>query len=151
PTARTETSALLYKDNTTAPSTRHVYTFPRKGPASECDNPRFVPIYSSSYLPLQYPMLYFSGEAGWSPGNFMDGRQPVNNLYYYRQRLLVEPLFQLLSSVAQEWACDQYVRSDALKLSYIDRQLPKRRLTTKNAIHNAPPGKPVAKRLPASF
>lgn len=105
-------------------------------------------------------MLYFSGEAGWSPGNFMDGRkdrtlsttgQPVNNLYYCRQRLLVEPVFQLLSSVAQEGACDQYVRYDELKLSYIERQLPKRRLTTKNAIHNAPPDKPVGKRFPVSF
>ena len=64
---------------------------------------------------------------------------------------MIEPVFHLLSTVAQEWACDQYARTDDLKLSYIERQLPKKRLTTKNAINNAPPEKRVGKRLPASF
>ncbi|CAM9861792.1 unnamed protein product, partial [Laminaria digitata] len=132
--ARTENAALLYIDNSTAPAKRHVHTFPRNGPDSEFDKPRFVPIYCSSYLPLRYPMLYFSGESGWSPGDFMDGRKhrtlsttgkPVKKLYYCRQRLLIEPVFHLLFSVAQEWACDQYVRTDELKLSYIEKQLPK--------------------------
>ena len=160
PTARTEIAALLYKDNYHSPSRRHVYTFPRNGPADECEKPRFVPIYSSTYLPLQYPLLYFGGESGWSPGDFCNGRQgrtisttgkPVGALYYARQRLLIEPVFHVLSSVAQEWACDQYVRTDELKLSYIERQLPKKRRTTKNAIHNASPEQTVGKRLPASF
>ncbi|CAN0457053.1 unnamed protein product, partial [Laminaria digitata] len=137
PAARTEIAALLYEDNSTAPAKRHVYTFPRNGPYSECDKPRFVPIYCSSYLPLQYPMLYFSDESEWSPGDFMDGRKsrtlsttgkPVKNFYYSRQRLLIEPVFHLLSSVAHEWACDQYVRTDELKLSYIEKQLPNKRM-----------------------
>ena len=160
PTARTEIAALLYKDNHHSPSRRHVYTFPRNGPAEECEKPRFVPIYSSTYLPLQYPLLYFGGESGWSPGDFRNQREdrtisttgkPVSALYYARQRLLIEPVFHVLSSVAQEWACDQYVRTDELKLSYIERQLPKKRRTTKNAIHNASSEQIVGKRLPASF
>lgn len=57
----------------------------------------------------------------------------------------------MLSSVAQEWACDQYVRNDELKLSYIEKQLPRQRLTTKNAIQNARPEQAVGKRLPSSF
>lgn len=160
PTARTEIAALLYKDNSDTPGKRHVYTYPRNGPPEECDKPRFVPIYTSSYLPLQYPLLYFSGESGWSPGDFKEARRDrtlstrgniVNAPFYGRQRLLIEPVFHTLSTVAQEWACDQYARTDDLKLSYIERQLPKKRLTTKNAIHAAPPDKKVGKRLPASF
>ena len=66
-------------------------------------------------------MLCFSGEAGWSPGRCMDGRKyrtlsttgkPVYNFYCWRQRILIEPVFQLLSPVVQEWACDQYVEGD---------------------------------------
>lgn len=48
PTAGTEIAALLYKDNSRASGTRHVYTFSRNGPASECNKSRFVPIYSST-------------------------------------------------------------------------------------------------------
>ncbi|CAN0261620.1 unnamed protein product, partial [Ectocarpus sp. 12 AP-2014] len=121
PTARTEIAALLYKDNYRTRGTRHVYTFPRNGPPEECDKPRFVPIYASSYLPLQYPLLYFAGDSGWSPGDYKNNRldrtlsttgKPVNANFYARQRLLIEPVFHTLSSVAQEWACDQYVRTD---------------------------------------
>ena len=160
PTARTEIAALLYKDNSDEPGKRHVYTYPRNGPAKECDKPRFVPIYTSSYLPLQYPLLYFSGDSGCSPGDILENRQDrtlsttgnvVDACFYARQRLMIEPVFHRLSTVAQEWACDQYARTDDLKLSYIEKQLPKKRLTTKNAIHNAPPQQKVGKRLPASF
>lgn len=75
PTAPSEIAALLYRDNTKHPIKRHVYTFPRNGPRDECNKPRFVPIWSPTYLPLQYPLLYFSGESGWSPGNYRDGRK----------------------------------------------------------------------------
>ena len=56
-----------------------------------------------------------------------------------------------LQYVAQESAFDQYVRTDELQLSYIEKQLPKKRLTSKNSIHNAPPKQTVGKRLSASF
>ena len=118
PSTNTEIAAILYRDSTKIPGQRHVYTYPRNGPKDECDKPRFVPIWSATYLPLQYPLLYFSGESGWSPGNWRDGRKsktlsttgnPVENFYYSRQRLLIEPAFHVLSAVAQEFAVDQYV------------------------------------------
>ena len=65
----------------------------------------------------------------------MDGRKDctlsttgkaVNNFYYYRQRLLIERVFHMLASVAEECACDQYVRTDELQLSDIEKQLPKK-------------------------
>ena len=122
-----------------------MYTFLRNGPRDECNKPRFIPIWSPTYLPLQYPLLYFSGESGWSPGNYRDGRKsknlstsgkPVDNFYYSRQRLLIEPAFHVLSSVAQEFAVDQYARHDDMQLSYIQYELPKKRATTKNAIRS---------------
>lgn len=145
PTATSEIAALLYRDNTKHSGKRHVYTFPRNGPHDECNKPRFVPIWSPTYLPLQYPLLDFSGESGWSPGNYKDGKisktlsttgKHVDNFYYSRQRLLIEPAFHILSTVAQEFAVDQYARQDDLKLSYIQYELPKKRATTKNAIRN---------------
>ena len=32
-------------------------------------------LHVRSCLPLQYPSLYLSGDAGWSPAHFMDGRK----------------------------------------------------------------------------
>ena len=135
PTAPSEIAALLYRDNTKHPGRRHVYIFPRNGPRDECNKPRFIPIWSPTDLPLQYPLLYFPGESGWSPGSYRDGRKsktlstsgkPVDNSYYSRQRLLIEPAFHVRFSVAQEFAVDQYARHDDLQLSYIQYKLPKK-------------------------
>lgn len=84
PTARTEIAALLYKDDSRAPGTRHVYVFPRNGPVFECDKPRYVSIYSSTLEPLQYHLLYFHGEPGWSPRNYQLGRtnRSLSKTYY---------------------------------------------------------------------
>ena len=140
---------------------RDRYTFPRNGPRDEYNKPRSIPIWSPTYLPLRYPLLYFSGESGWSPGNYRDGRKsknlstsgkPVDNFYYSRQRLLIEPAFHVLCSVAQEFAVDQYARHDDLQLSYIQYELPKKRATTKNVIRsNQANNDKVGTRLPASF
>lgn len=149
PSSTTEITALLYKDNESNPGKRHVYTFPRN-----------VPIWSSTYLTLQYPLLCFSGETGWSPGNYLDGRacktlsttgKPVENVFYSRQRLLIEHAYRLLSAVAQEFAVHQYARHDDLTLSYIQRELPNLRATSKNEIANNPSDRPLGTRLPATF
>ena len=75
PTARTEIAALLYKDDDRTPAQRHVYTFPRSGPTDGCEKPRFVPIWSVLYESLQFPLLFYSGEPGWSPGWHGGGAQ----------------------------------------------------------------------------
>ena len=77
--------------------------------------------------------------------------KPVQIFQYCRQRLLCEPAFQILSTLAQEHACDSYARQDDTVLSYCDKQLPKKRLTTLNAINQAPLEATVGKRLPVSF
>ena len=96
----------------------------------------------------------------WSPGWHGDNRKcrtlsatgkPVHIFQYCRQRLLCEPAFQIISTLAQEHACDSYARQDDIVLSYCDKQLPKKRLTTLNAINQAPLEATVGKRLPVSF
>lgn len=95
-----------YFDNAHKSGTQHIYT--RNESTEECDQSRFcanqcVPIYSSSYSPLRYLLLYFAGETGWFPGDFRRShskpdrtlptkRKNVGPLYYaIRQRLLIEP------------------------------------------------------------
>ncbi|CAM9593321.1 unnamed protein product, partial [Ectocarpus fasciculatus] len=63
-----EIAALIFKDDPQFRSKRFVYTFPRTGPGEICNRPRFVPIWSPTYSSLQYPLLLFHGEPGWSPG-----------------------------------------------------------------------------------
>lgn len=59
PTAKTEITALLYKDNTAAPTKRHVYTFPRNRPTSECEKSRFVPIYQGTQVVISLCNTHF--------------------------------------------------------------------------------------------
>ena len=86
PTARTELVALLYKYDERTPAERRVYTFPRSGSTDEGQRPRFVPIWSVLYESLQFPLLFYFGEPGWSPGWHGDNRKsrtlsPLENLF----------------------------------------------------------------------
>ena len=64
PTAPSEIAALLYRDNTKHPGRRHVYTFPRNGPRDECNKPRFIPIWSPTYLPCSTRSSIFPASLG---------------------------------------------------------------------------------------
>ena len=112
-----EIAACIFQEST-AQLFRQVYTFPRN---SDSGRPRFVPIFSATYEPLGYPLLFFSGTAGWSKGTWIPGeglvgvtvgptgkKVPLAN--YVRQRLLSEPVFHQLSRVTQEYLCDMYSR-----------------------------------------
>lgn len=68
------------------------------------------------------------------------GKRKTAGPLHYLQRLVIKPVFHPLPSVAQEWACDQCVKTEDLTLLYIEKQLTKKRMTTKNAFDNAPPG-----------
>ena len=69
PTSGKEIAALIFKDDPETRSRRFVYTFPRCGPNGTCTRPRFVFIWSPMYSSLQYPLLLFHGEPGWSSGS----------------------------------------------------------------------------------
>jgi len=162
-TSGKEIAALIFKDDPATRSRRFVYTFPRCGPEEACTRPRFVPTWSPMYSSLQYPLLLFHGEPGWSPGwstedppkksqtlSITTGK-PVKIWTLVRQRLLAEKVFHILSVVAQEYACDAYSRQEENVLSFIGSGNCQKRITNYNAIRRAPGESPTGKRLPASF
>ena len=76
PTSGKEIAALIFKDGPETRSRRFVYTFPRCRPNETCTRPRFVPLWSPMYSSLQYPLLLFRGEPGWSSGSTKEDRSP---------------------------------------------------------------------------
>ncbi|CAM9337287.1 unnamed protein product, partial [Scytosiphon promiscuus] len=157
-----EIAALIFKDDPDTRSKRFVYTFPRTGPHSVCQRPRFIPLWTPMYTSLQYPLLLFHGEPGWSPGYYLEDPPKkskslsteghhVKIWTFVRQRLLCERVFHTLSVVAQEYACDAYSRQEDNTLDYMSSARCQKRITSYNAITGARSGDQTGKRLPTSF
>lgn len=157
-----EIAAILYPSKSGCSCTQPVITYPKNSPD---DKPRFLDLYSPAYEPLQFPCLFNHGESGWSRGHYTEspprksktmnraGKEHVPFLFYCRQRLLSEPLFQRNSRIAQEWCCDMYSRFEENKLSYFesDELQHKVRLATRRSITECTPDHQPGKLLPASF
>lgn len=122
-----EIAALVYTSGEQNDGPRTVVTYPKSSP----DNvPRFLPIWSSTYETLQFPLLFLHGEAGWSKGHpketppFKSKTMNRNNThhvpfpFYCRQRMLSEPIFHRNSRIAQEWVCDSLSRMEEERLSF---------------------------------
>ncbi|CAN0473393.1 unnamed protein product, partial [Laminaria digitata] len=86
------------------------------------------------YESLQYPLLFFHGEPGWSP--------EISNAHA-RQRLLCETVFRTLSIVAQEWACDAYSRQEDNVLDFIAPNRCQRRITLPTSFHASPANRKI--------
>ena len=163
PPSGKEIAALIFKDDAQSRSKRFVYTFPRTGPGEICDRPRFVPIWSPTYSSLQYPLLLFHGEPGWSPGYYKedppyDSRtlsttcdKPIKIWTFVRQRILCEKVFHILSVLAQEYACDAYSRQEDSTLDYIGSNKCQKRITQYKALRSAVGTTPTGKKLPTAF
>ena len=52
---------------------------------------------------------------------------------------MIEPVFHTLSTAAQEWACDQYARTDDLKTQLHRKTAPKEKNDHEKRYNNAPP------------
>lgn len=155
-----EIAAILYSSGQQCPTPQPIITYPKDSPDSK---PRFVPIWSSAVEPLQFPMLFMKGESGWSKGH--SGQNPpfksktmnranthhVPFLFYCRQRMLSEPVFQLNSRVSQEWACTMYSRHEENTLYYIESQLQQRLASSRSVQESSDSLNPPGKLLPASF
>ncbi|CAM9823851.1 unnamed protein product [Laminaria digitata] len=152
-----EFAALIFNDDPETRAQRFVYTFPRAGPDSLCHRPRFVPLWSPAYESLQYRLLFFNGESGWNPvqeitNTFNHKRQTYQKIFSYaRQRLMCEKVFEIVSVVSQEWACDIYSRQEENTLSFIGSSQCQKIVTTYSALSNAVSNAPTGKRLPSSF
>lgn len=104
-----EIAAILHTSKRSCSSTQPVITYPKNSPDNK---PRFLDLYSPAYEPLQFPCLFNHGESGWSKGHYSEnpphksrtmnrlGTKQVPFLFYCRQRLLSEPIFQRNSRIA---------------------------------------------------
>jgi hypothetical protein len=57
--------------------------------------PRFVPILSCQYEPLQYPLLFPHGTPGWGVLESSQKNLPCTQIQWYRYLFLREPRMQI--------------------------------------------------------
>lgn len=156
-----EIAAIIFGPDSGSPSRRAVVTYPVNSPDP---NPRFLPLWSPAYEPLQYPLLFLHGEPGWSEGHFeedppfqsrtmsVSSDHHVPFLVYCRQRLLTERIFQTNCRIAQEWCCDMFSRHEEHTLSFVQNNANvQQRVASYRSIRDSSNAQPPGKLLPASF
>ena len=157
-----EIAAVIFKESQHARRTAWVY--PRaqpRGADGSAHRPRFLSILDRAYETLQYPLLFFRGQAGWgkditnqhASGGGEETKEKEPSIYFYaRQQILNNPTFPLLPRVVQEWACDTMSRIEDMHLSYLQRPEMQKRLSTFNNILRPQNDSDAAvgKRLPLS-
>jgi hypothetical protein len=120
--------------------------------------PTPISILSPQYEPLQYPLLFFSGDEGWHP----DNSKKYTQLQWYRSRLLQQAeCFNTFSRLLCEYICDMYSHVEDQCLDYIrwakNKQMADEQFCQQNLPAEADDGhtheddivKPIE--LPASF
>lgn len=109
-----EIAAIINTDGLRHVSPRKVVFFRRGGL-----QPRFVPILSCLYEPLQYPLLFPHGIRGWGYINGFQKALPCTQIQWYRHLFLCEPRFQILGRLACEYAVDMFSRTEEQRLCYL--------------------------------
>lgn len=154
-----EIAALVYSSGQQSEASRTVVTYPKHSPDNK---PRFLPLWSSSYETLQFPLLFLHGEAGWSKGHYSEdppfksktmnkqNTHAVTFPFYCRQIILSEPIFKLNSRIAQEWVCDSLSRMEEERLNFVENGPLQRRLASDRSIRDSVPSEQPGKLLPAS-
>ena len=100
--------------------------------------PRFIPLWSPCYETLQYPLLFFRGESGWTssdPYNHHVGRTqscttgvPVPFPLYCRRRFLAEPQVHRLGRLSQEFALGALSRREEFEMQYSESPASRKRV-----------------------
>jgi len=126
-----ELAAIVNTQNLSRVHPRKVVFF-----RSGSDTPRYVPIFSRHYEPLQYPLLFPHGTPGWGhsgtfpfPGRVLrdddeldvlgDGTCQYTQIQWYRHLLLTEPRFLTMGRLACEYVVDMYSRTEEARLAYL--------------------------------
>ncbi|KAF7113861.1 hypothetical protein CNMCM5793_004916 [Aspergillus hiratsukae] len=145
PSAGGEIAAIINTDSLRHVSPRQVVFFRRGGL-----QPRFVPILSCLYEPLQYPLLFPHGTRGWGYINDFQKALPCTQIQWYRHLFLSEPRFQILGRLACEYAVDMFSRTEEGRLRYLQRG---RRVHATSMDEVADPSIPdlFQNKIPASF
>jgi hypothetical protein len=114
PPAGGELAAVINTENLRHISTRKIVFF-RKGGLQ----PRFVPILSCQYEPLQYPLLFPHGTPGWGVLESSQKNLPCTQIQWYRYLFLREPRMQIFGRLACEYAVDMFSRTEEERLQYL--------------------------------
>ena len=72
-------------------------------------------------------------------------------LFYCRQRILAEKVFQINSRDAQEWPCDMYSRHEQHTLNYVEFSGLQQKLATMPSLREASANDNPGKNSPASY
>jgi hypothetical protein len=145
PPAGGEIAAVVNTDNLRQVQPRQVVFF-RKGGLP----PRFVPVLSCQYEPLQYPLLFPHGTPGW--GLHTDGSKnfPCSQIDWYRHLFLSEPRFQIFGRLACEYAVDMFSRTEDERLNFVKRGRRAQRIAPDDAAEPSVP-ESFENKIPASF
>jgi hypothetical protein len=112
--------------------------------------PRFVPILSPQYEPLQYPLLFPHGTLGWGCiGNSLR-LLPCTQAHWYRHLLLSERRFHILGRLTCEYTVDMFSQAEEERLNYLKQG---RRIQAMSMDEAADPAIPdlFQNKIPASF
>ncbi|EAW24643.1 uncharacterized protein NFIA_101270 [Aspergillus fischeri NRRL 181] len=111
-----EIAAVINTDSLRHVNPRQVVFFGRGGL-----QPRFVPILSCQYEPLQYPLLFPHGTRGWGYIDNFQKAMPCTQIQWYRHLFLSDRRFQVLGRLACEYAVDMFSRTGEERLRYLQR------------------------------
>ena len=113
PSATGDIAAIVNPYNMHEVHGRKIVVSPQSGGPSD-----FVNILSAEYEPLQYPLLFPYGEAGWSR-DANQGPQNLTQAWWYRSRLLCEERFNIWGRLTCEYIVDMYSQLEEEHLEYI--------------------------------
>jgi hypothetical protein len=124
--------ALFHSGKTTMPesNTQRIVVFKLNATGNEC----FVNVDNWLYEPLQYPLIFVHGTAGWGQDHFK-GKQgerteaaatsasteqhhKITLQRYMKQMLLCEPVLQILGRLTCEYVVDGYLRILEQRVAY---------------------------------
>jgi hypothetical protein len=115
-------AAIVHANNSTRINPRHILIWHNSN-----TDPTFVPIFSQHYEPLQYPLLFPHGTAGWGltdeegRDGYPERTVDFTQREWYKSRLLLEPRFSNLGRLTSEYMCDMYSRVEEERLLIIRR------------------------------
>ena len=113
-------AAILHASNSTS-ITPHAIVVWRHSK----NEPTFVPIYSRHYEPLQYPVLFPHGTAGWglteTPNGGSRNTISLTQREWYRSRILTDQRFITFGRLTCEYVCDMYSCVEEERLNFIQK------------------------------
>ena len=111
-------AAIFHAGNTSNVQPRSVVIW-----QNNAAHPTFISIYSRHYEPLQYPILFPHGTAGWGLSDTNNGQQintlPLTQREWYCACILTEPRFLIFGRLACKYLCDMYSQVEEEHLNFI--------------------------------